>query len=227
MKSIVLFDIDKTLVQHSSAHMKAFIHALDIVYGIRAERGLISHHGMTDQQIIREMCLAKGIDEKTIADGMDRCMKLMVEHFNTLNPVDNIELCPNVVPLLSALQNQGHYLGLVTGNIQEIGWNKLDRAGIKHFFSFGGFGSDDADRRKLAALAVDRCKYKFGLLQNVQVTLIGDTPNDVAAAKAIGARSVAVATGNPSAEILKESGADVVLNDFSDTTAALKAILDL
>jgi phosphoglycolate phosphatase len=221
MTTIALFDIDKTLIARSSAHLKAFFMSLKIVYGVSAEPNVITHHGMTDQQIIREVLLVKGLDEKAINDGMRRCMQVMIDRFNELNPADAIELLPGVPDLLEALKKQGAHIGLVTGNLEEIAWGKLKKAGIARYFTFGGFGSDHSDRREMAALAIKRCNALYGLTGNSPVVLFGDTPNDIAAARAVGALAVGVATGYPSRDQLLAAGADFVFDNLADTRAVL------
>jgi phosphoglycolate phosphatase len=224
MPFIALFDIDKTLIARSMAHLKAFFISLKSVYGVEAEANVIKHHGMTDQQIIREVLKVKGLDEKTINDGIRRCMQVMIDRFNELNPADTVDLLPGVLDLLEALKKQGAYLGLVTGNLEEIAWAKLKKAGIAHYFSFGGFGSDNSDRREMAALAVKRCNALYSLFENNHLVLFGDTPYDVAAARAIGALAIGVATGYPSRDQLLAAGADFVFDNLADTQAVLKAV---
>jgi phosphoglycolate phosphatase len=224
MSTIVLFDIDKTLIARSSAHLKAFFISLKTVYGVSAEPNVITHHGLTDQQIIREVLLLKGLDEKTINDGKQRCMQVMIDRFNELNPADRIDLLPGVLDLLEALKKQDAYLGLVTGNLEEIAWGKLKKAGIARYFTYGGFGSDHSDRREMAALAIKRCGALYSLTGNNPVVLFGDTPYDIAAARAIGALAVGVATGYPSREQLMAAGADFVFDNLSDTRAVMNAV---
>jgi phosphoglycolate phosphatase-like HAD superfamily hydrolase len=226
MTPIVLFDIDKTLVARSRAHLTAFFAALREVYGVQTEPNVITHHGMTDQQIIREVLKVKGVHEAAIAAGLSRCMAVMIERFNALIPSDTVELLPGVIPLLGALLERGMFLGLVTGNLEPIAWGKLAKAGIGRYFSFGGFGSDHIDRREMAATAIRRCHEKFPLSKGSPITLFGDTPYDIAAGLAIGARSIGVCTGYPTREQLQSAGADVVFDNLADTQAVLAAILD-
>jgi phosphoglycolate phosphatase len=226
MTLIALFDIDKTLIARSSAHLKAFFMALKTVYGVEAEPNVIKHHGLTDQQIIREVLLVKGLDKKTIDDGIERCMQVMIDRFNELNPADTLELLPGIPDLLDALKKRGAYLGLVTGNLEEIAWAKLKKGGIAHYFSFGGFGSDNSDRREMAALAVRRANAMYGLSGKNTIALFGDTPFDMAAARAIGALAIGVATGYPSREQLLAAGADIIFDNLADTQAVLKTVFN-
>lgn len=221
---IVLFDIDKTLVARSGAHLKAFFAALREVYGVDTHPNVITHHGMTDQQIIREVLKTKGIGEPEIDAGLRQCTTVMIQRFNELISIDTVELLPGVVALLDALAKRESFLGLVTGNLEPIAWGKLGKAGIAGYFSFGGFGSDHIDRREMASLALRRCNDKFPLSIGSPVTLFGDTPYDIGAGKHIGAKAIGVRTGYPTREQLVAAGADFVFDNLADTQAVLEAI---
>jgi phosphoglycolate phosphatase-like HAD superfamily hydrolase len=225
MNFIALFDVDKTLIKRSKAHLNAFFFALKHVYDVSVQPDIIAHHGMTDQQIIREVLRIKGLDNATITGGLKACMTAMIDKFNELNATDDVELLPGVTELLGELENRGAYRGLVTGNLEPIAWAKLARAGIDRCFTFGGFGSDHEDRNKMAALAIRRCQdmYKFDIT-DCRAVLFGDTPYDVAAGRSINALACAVATGHPTKEQLLAAGADVVLDDLSDTPKVLSLV---
>ena len=120
------------------------------------------------------------------------------------------KVLPGVYEALSEIRDLGYPIGLVTGNLSSIGWAKVERAGLKPFFSFGAFaemGLTRAELMRLAVNAVDGAKRK--------ITHVGDAPSDVEAARANGFRMVAVATGLTSAGELERLGADVVLTDLS------------
>ena len=103
MTPIVLFDIDKTLVAKSSAHLKAFITAVREAYGVETALNVITHHGMTDQQILREVLRARNVPATAIDDGLDRCLSIMVDRFDEYNRSDTVELLPGVTQLLTSL----------------------------------------------------------------------------------------------------------------------------
>ncbi len=221
-----MFDIDKTLVARSGAHLKAFFSALREVYGMDPQPNVITHHGMTDQQIIREILKTKGVAQSEADAGIRRCMEIMVARFDEFNVTDVVTLLPGVEALLAELARRAAFLGLVTGNLEHIAWKKLAKAGIDRYFSFGGFGSDDIDRRKMAALAVQRCNSMYPASAGCRIALFGDTPYDVAAGKHIGALSVGVCTGYPTRKQLADAGADIVLEDLADTAGIIKIILE-
>jgi phosphoglycolate phosphatase-like HAD superfamily hydrolase len=226
MAYIVLFDIDKTLIKRSNAHFKAFLFSVKSVYNIEIEPNIIKHYGMTDQQIIKEVLKAKGLDDNYIESKIQTCIQIMIDKFFELNVNEDIELLPGVLQLLEELKRRGVLLGLVTGNVERIAWAKLKKAKIANYFKFGGFGSDNIDRKEIAKTSFKRCTEIFKLNEENDVFLFGDTPYDIEAAKAIGAVAIGVATGYPSMDELILSGADIVFENLADTSSVIKAIFN-
>ena len=132
---------------------------------------------------------------------------------------------PGVRQLLGVLSKQSDViLGLLTGNLEPGARLKLEHFDLWKYFSAGAFGGETADRNSLLGVAIDRVAEVHGArFDPSAVVIVGDTPFDVAVARSGGARSVAVATGSHDAETLTASGADVVLEDFSDLDASLAA----
>jgi phosphoglycolate phosphatase-like HAD superfamily hydrolase len=115
--------------------------------------------------------------------------------------------------------------GLGTGNIVEGARLKLEHVGLYHHFDFGGFGSDHELRVELIRLAAERGAQQLGRKRDAcRVVVIGDTPKDVDAARAIGAESLGVGTGSFSAESLRQHGATYAFADLNEA-GALSALL--
>jgi len=120
-----------------------------------------------------------------------------------------------VEDLLPRLCKAGFLLGITTGAVEAAAHIKLARANLNRFFSFGGYGSDSADRGELTRKAIDRAGEIFGsALDSQRVLVVGDTPNDIAAAHAAGAIGIGVASGHSSKEELHGAGADYVLGSL-------------
>jgi phosphoglycolate phosphatase-like HAD superfamily hydrolase len=131
-------------------------------------------------------------------------------------------------PGARAASRPGVRTALLTGNVVEGGRLKLGHFGLTHYFDFSlsCFASDDADRYRLPALALERARQALGpQITGRDLILVGDSEHDVLCGRSVGARSVAVATGWTSAQKLRALGADAVFEDFSDTARALEAIL--
>ncbi len=116
-------------------------------------------------------------------------------------------------------------VGLLTGNIERGARAKLKPTGLLPFFRVGAFGSDDADRRRLPAIARARAHTLVGReFPCDRVIIIGDTPLDVDCARACGAVAVAVATGQHRLDELSACTPDLLFPDFSDADAVLHAL---
>ena len=98
-------------------------------------------------------------------------------------------------------------LALVTGNYEPVARLKLKRAGLGRYFPAGqgAFGSDAEDRAALPGIARRRAGTAGVSFSRHQTIVIGDTPRDIACARADGVRCFAVATGPFGAEELRDA----------------------
>ncbi len=142
---------------------------------------------------------------------------------------ERIQVLPGVRDVLDELTRRpGITLGLLTGNIEAGAWLKLEAAGMASSFRLGGFGSDAEHRADVARVAVERLRSYLGDSEaEAPVVVVGDTPDDVACARAVKASAVAVATGRHSVDELEETGADAVFADFSDAGQVIGRLLSL
>ena len=124
---------------------------------------------------------------------------------------------------LDLLRAEGIPAGLVTGNLTAIGWKKVDAAGLRSFFSFGAFADMAHTRADLARIAIREAKRQGLAENNTPISLVGDHPNDVEAAKLNGIRSIAVATGLSTHEQLAACKPDVLVSDLG--SLALESLL--
>jgi len=117
-------------------------------------------------------------------------------------------------------------VGLLTGNVAPGAALKLRSAGLDPArFRVGAYGSDSARRADLPAVAAQRAAALTSRrFAGADVVVIGDTPDDVACGRPIGARSVAVATGSYDVAALRAAGAAHVFATLADTAAVLDAI---
>ena len=168
-----------------------------------------------------------GIDAKRIDERMPEVRRVAGEEYAHRAPRDlRDHLSPGMGPVLDRLAGvQGLQLSLVTGNLEPIARLKLERAGIGHHFPLGqgAFGTDDDDRAALPEIARRRAGRRGQPYPRERCVVIGDTPRDIACARADGLRVIAIATGPFAAEELH--GADQVIGHARELPAALKALL--
>lgn len=230
MTTLVLFDLDGTLLWTDGAGRRAIHAALTEVFGGTGPADYW-FDGKTDPQIVRDLMRLAGHGDAHIDSLMERLLDRYVEHLEQelADPRYEPRLCAGVEPLLDALDaHDDIVLGLLTGNVAPGAAAKLRAVGIDPArFRVGAFGSDDEHRTALPTVARRRMEERFGSSTKPgQMVVIGDTPADIDCGRNAGARTVGVATGRYSRSELEAHGAHIVLADFRDTAVALRAILD-
>lgn len=196
---LLLFDIDGTLLRRMPpAHRQAICDAARQVYGAEltpADMG--STAGMTDTAIARRALLAHGVPGEIIAAGMPAFFAAAAGAYTRHVPADlRAYHTPHAAETLDWLAGRGDALGLVTGNIEQIAWIKLEAAGLARYFRCGAFGDEAEAREKLPPLAVERARAVFARsFDPEEIYVIGDTPADIACGAHSGLRTIGVATG--------------------------------
>jgi phosphoglycolate phosphatase len=217
MPDLILFDIDGTLVRRAGPHHRqALVDAVRQVTGIETTTDGIPVHGMLDPDILTQMMRAGGIEDRGISLKMPAIIEAAQDAYQTGVPSLREKVCPGVVPLLDHLRERGTVLALVTGNLTRIGWRKLERAGLDHYFRMGAFGEMAPTRGGLARIAIEQARRE-GLIagDSSSIALIGDARQDILAARENGIRSIAVRTGITPAEDLEASAPDVIVDDLT------------
>ena len=226
---LLLFDIDGTLlIGAADAHRDAIYEALRVVHGVtEPDRRGMQVAGRTDADIVRGLLTHAGVSARSIDDSADDVRVAACDAYGRLCPDDlSAHVPPGMRALLVRLaEREGTRLALVTGNYEPIARLKLRAAGLGEFFPCGqgGFGSDHEQRAQLPTIA--RRRAGDGTPWPRKRTLvIGDTPRDIACARADGVRVVAIATGPFGVDELQE--ADAVARDADELSAVLDRLLD-
>ncbi len=229
---LLLFDIDGTLLLNGAdAHAAAVVAALCEVWEVESPQRAhgVEAAGRTDQAIARDILELAGVPPEQFEARRDDFIVAAASHYERLVPDDlSDRLAPYAGEVLAQVSGQERYrCSLVTGNIQQVARLKLGAAGILYPFAEGqgGFGSDSDDRNELPPIARMRAGQRWNggdAWPAERTVVIGDTPRDIACARADGALVVAVETGPFSADQLSE--ADVVLKDLRELEAALGSL---
>ena len=208
----VLFDIDGTLLVTGGAGGVAWQRAFEELHGVEANVAEHTDAGMTDPEIaaivFREVIGREGSPEER-----SRAIAAYLEHLpDAVAESDGYRVMPGIEQLLPRLIEDGVLLGLVTGNIEAAAHIKLARAHLNRFFSFGGYGSDSADRTEVTKAALRRGELvSGGVIGGGACLAVGDTPRDVKAGHGAGIGVVGVATGSYTVDQLRQAGADYAL----------------
>lgn len=189
-----LFDIDGTLLNsRDGVHYHAFHHAVRDVFGVNSSIDGVPVHGNTDIGILRAVLQRGGISEDVIAERLPLALQHMCEEVRQNAAEIRVELCPSITDLLRRLQAAGKLLGIVSGNLEPIGWAKLSAAGLREYFSFGSFSDRHEKRADIFRHGIAEARRRLGPAAPVYV--VGDTPRDIEAAREVGIPVIAVATG--------------------------------
>lgn len=228
MTSLVLFDIDGTLLRCGPQVRPLFVAALERVFGAspahggrfreRLDRHLETYDfgGRTDPSIVLDLVGATGLEEEEILEGLSVVRDEYVGRLDAGLDRRRMQLLPGVEALLDELAARDDItLGLLTGNWRRGAEVKLSRFGLERYFPFGAFGDDGIQRRELVPVALERAHRATGRrFAPERVLVIGDTVHDVDCAQAAGIPCLAVATGFTPAEALRSAGAHWVCDDL-------------
>lgn len=225
---LVLWDVDLTLIDAGGIGADWYRRALAEVTG-QVLRHVPDMAGRTERAITGEVLAA----HRTTAD--EATVRAMFTALAEAVAADRDFLSlhgtamPGAARALDALAEDGVVQSVVTGNLPEVAFHKLDAFGLHRHVDFGvgGFGSDSEHRHDLIAAAAGKAAAKHGReFAPESIVVVGDTPHDVSGALRHGALAVGVATGRSGEDELREAGAHVVLPDLTDTGAVQAAVHD-
>jgi phosphoglycolate phosphatase len=203
-----LFDIDGTLLRsRDRIHVDSVAASVHRVTGFEITLAGVLLHGSTDTAILREACKQAGIPAEVMEAQTEAILEAMrttvSEHRHELDLVR----MPGVVEVLKHLARKGALLGVATGNLEMIGWIKIEQAGLREWFRFGGFSDHFPIRAELVAQAARKARELTG---GTKICVVGDTPRDIEAARANFLSVIAVATAQHQPEVCATSLADLL-----------------
>ncbi len=205
-----VFDIDGTLlVTRDLVHWNALHQAMLEAYGVDTSIEGIPYHGMTDLSILRATLAREGIQDGAFEAALPKALEVVCREVDTNRAQIRPQVCPGIPTLLKSLSAQGHLMGVASGNLESVGWHKIEAAGLREYFAFGYYSDRCETRVGIFQNAVNHVKRELGA--SATTCFVGDTPADVRAAREIGAQIVAVASGTFGMEELKACGPDLCL----------------
>jgi phosphoglycolate phosphatase-like HAD superfamily hydrolase len=221
-QDVYLFDIDGTLIRsRDRVHSSAFLSAARQILGCEISLEGVPVHGGTDTAILAEACANAGVSAQTLAELEPAILAALsqdvLERRHEMMPV----VMPGVPETLDRLKRRGALLGLATGNLEAIAWIKMEQAGLREWFSFGGFSDHYPIRPELIGSAVRRARDLAG--PEASICIVGDTPRDIHAARANSLPVISVSTGRFEYDELLVLDPEVCTTTLADLLAASEA----
>ena len=210
-----LFDIDGTLLRsQDGVHYTSFFSSVKSVMGRDLNLDPVVLHGNTDPGILRDAFRAANLEDADWHSSLEDVLESMRSEVLAKRDAMRIRVMPGVATTLDHLQSKGAALGIATGNLEAIGWLKVEVAGLRDWFTFGGFSDRFTSRADMIGHAAGIARAIAGPYASVCV--VGDTPFDISAAKANGLPVVAVATGRYTFDELLALEPDVCATTLED-----------
>lgn len=226
MRTLLLFDIDGTLILSGRAGLRALDRVFEEATGVSNAFKGINAAGRTDGYLLEEASRRAGVD---LTPDLRRSLQSryceVLEEEILLPGEGRKAIMPGVQPLIETLEQRDDVvLALLTGNFRDSARIKLEHFDLWRPFRFGAFADDATDRNLLVPIAVQRAREAGHDPRHERVIVIGDTPLDVECAKAGGVRALGVATGSHSVDELSVAGAYAALEDLSETGRVLELL---
>jgi phosphoglycolate phosphatase len=206
-----IFDIDGTLlVTKDLVHWNALHQAMVEAYGVDATIDGIPYHGKTDLSILRAALARAGVGDGKFEAALPKALEVVcrevVANHRELAP----KVCTGIVQLLQSLKASEKLIGVASGNLETVGWHKIEAAGLRKFFTFGFFSDHHETRAEIFRNALEFAIARLG--SGARACFIGDTPSDIQAARDVGAQVLAVSTGTFSFEELSACSPDLCVS---------------
>lgn len=213
-----LFDIDGTLLRsRDRIHMDSVAASVQRVMGLEITLAGVVVHGSTDTAILREACRQAGIPAEELETQTAAILEAMCSIVSEQRHALDLVLMPGVEDVLRHLAQRGAALGVATGNLETIGWIKVEKAGLRQWFRFGGFSDKFPVRAEMVAHAAAKARELAG--SEARICVVGDTPRDIEAARANSLPVIAVATGRYAFDELIHLEPDVCTTSLADLLA--------
>jgi phosphoglycolate phosphatase len=223
-KRLLLFDIDGTLISTMGAGVEALKIVMEQRWAVRDELRDIEIAGKTDRNIAADILRKYRVEPGD--ENVSAFLNEYVEELQRLLPQLDGHVLPGISELLPRMKAKpDRILALLTGNVERGARLKLQRYGLWDFFDFGAYADDHHDRNELGAFARRRAQEKHGhAFDAARIDVIGDTGHDIACGKAIGARTIAVATGSWSRERLSAFEPDFLFDDLRNVDEVIDTL---
>jgi phosphoglycolate phosphatase-like HAD superfamily hydrolase len=208
-----LFDIDGTLLRsRDRVHYDSFFECVREVMGHELDLSGVTLHGNTDPGILRDAFMQTAVEDSHWRAALEEVLERMRTTVAARRDKMQLVRMPAIEETLEHLASKGAKLGVATGNLEAIGWVKIETVGLRHWFEFGGFSDQYTDRVDMIAHAAEKARAVAG--SKATVCVVGDTEFDITAARANALPTLAVATGNQPFDLLMRHRPEVCVSSL-------------
>lgn len=213
--TLLLWDVDGTILSNRGIGKMGMNAAFEEVFGVSGAFDGIETAGGLDLHFFRRAFDKTGVSE----DRLDEVLEVYYRKLRELLEVRPSRLMDNIVEILDETQRRPHlYNAVGTGNLEPAGRIKLDEFGLNGYFPVGGFCDEACERYQMLQKGIEKAERHYGVtFAPDRVIVIGDTTKDINAARQLGARVIAVATGGHSYEELEAAQPDLLLENLTDS----------
>jgi len=224
MTSLILFDLDGTLVDVFEYHISSYLDMFKEVYGVEIEESnLTKNFGLPEPDVIGNPLREKAIEEQVIQKNLKKATECYFSNLGKKIPKGDKAILPGVLPLLEELSKENYVMGLITGNVPEVGEMILKKTGLEKYFPIKVFTDESIEKREdIVNKAIEDAKKNYGLKEEI-VIIVGDSLHDLKAANNTGCIGIGVATAFTEKEEL-EKESEYVLDDLKNTNDILTLI---
>lgn len=231
MRTLLLWDIDGTILRSGGAGMRAMAQVAARLFGDHFRWDGIDPAGNLDPVIFHHAARINGLDNAPAHHD-----RFQIDYLDELSRElersrEHVKVMPGILETLVHLVERSRasgdpVMGLLTGNYAAAAPIKLRAVGVDpNWFEITAFGDEADTRPALVELAMKKFHKRHGRSPDPRrVIVIGDTPRDIACAHAHGCVAFAVATGKHSVEDLRAAGADHAVRDLADATPLLRLL---
>ena len=206
-----IFDIDGTLLNTKDlVHWNALHQAMTEAYGVNTSIEGIAYHGKTDLSILRAALARVGVSDSEFEAKLPAALAVVCREVEANHRKLAPKICSGILQLLESLKANGKLIGVASGNLETVGWHKIEAAGLRKFFTFGCFSDSHESRAEIFRHALEFVTAQLG--PGSSACFVGDTPSDVEAARQVGAQILAVASGTFSFDELSACSPDLCIS---------------
>ena len=219
MGKLVLFDVDKTLIRDSKDISEYVSESIRNIYGIIVKVNISEYEGLTAKEAAHQILAKEGTPEKEIDEKLDRYVEdLPYTYYNVSPSYDKPIFMKGAKELLGILRKKGVTLGIASGEPKRVVEMKLDKVGIRDYFSIGAYGNLNQNPTEIVKEAISIAKSERNFIGD-EIFMVSSSPTFIRGAKENEIFAIGVTSGKFGERELNEANADIVVDSLKNSKA--------